>query len=226
MTLRIVATLLLCGLVSAAHAAPDKGPTAVDLLFNTKHLDSVKKGDVVNYKFKREVQDMRNGGDPFEDDIVIKITGETPENAKNVKLNIFTGDRARAGIETPGMTGNPMLIWQLNRCVASYSKVAGGSPMYLKGKIREALGKDAKVETAQFEIDGKTVDGHKVTIVPFANDPAKNRMNGYENSIMEFLVSNQVPGYLYAMKANYFSNGKGTPKIQESVTFTSLGEAQ
>lgn len=227
MKMRFVLTVLAMAIGSSFALATNeaKGPTAVDLLFNSKHLTKVNKGQEIKYRFKMDMS-AKAGNDAFEDDILIEVTNETPEKAKNLKLKVFTGDRARDPFETPGMTGNPLLIWYLNRCVASYGKVAGGSSMYLKGKIRKALGDQAKVEAVQLDLDGKSVGGHKITVVPFKNDPAKNRMNGYENSTLEIQVSDQVPGYFYTMSSSYESNGKGTPKITEVVSYNGVGAAQ
>lgn len=221
--LAVLAMILAPQLATAANEA--KGPSAVDLLFNAPHLNQVNTGQELKYRFKRDLK-ARAGSEAFEDDILIEVTNETPEKAKNLKLKVFSGERARDPFETPGMTGNPLLIWYLNRCVASYGQVAGGNSMYLKGKIRKALGEEAKVEAVKLEVDGKSIDGHKITVTPFKNDPAKNRMNGYENSTFEIQVSDQVPGYFYRMSANYMSTGKGTAKITEMLTYNGLGEVQ
>lgn len=216
--------VLVLACSAAAVGATEKSPTAVDLLFNARHLDTVKKGDMLNYEFQRAVENSKQPSQSFADGIVIEVTNETPEKAKNVTLKVFSGDRARDPFTTPGMTGNPLLIWYLNRSVSSYNQVAGGSPMYLKGKFRKALGDDAKVEATKIDYDGKSVDGHKISIVPFANDPAKPRMNGYENSVFEILISDQVPGHFHTMSAQYFSNGKGTSKISETITLKGVEE--
>ncbi len=226
MKMRFVLALVFSAFVSVLSAAAEKAPTAVDLLFKAKHLDTVKKGDALNYQFSRKTLNKKNALDDFEDDIVIDITNETPEKSKNVKLKVFTGDRARNPFETPGMTGNPILIWYLDRCVSTFNQFAGGSTAYLKGKFRTALGDHAKVEETKFEFEGKSVDGYKVKIVPFINDPAKNRMRGYEASEFEFLVSELVPGYFYGMTANYHSRGKGTRNLLEKINLKSVGETK
>lgn len=225
MKMRFVMAVLACGFGAAVASAANKTPTAVDLLFNAQHLTTVKKGEELNYRFKRDVSNSKSAASQsFEDDILIEITNETPEKAKNLKLKVFSGDRARDPFETPGMTGNPLLIWCLNRFVASYNKLAGGNAMYLKGKIRDALGDEAKVEPTKLDINGSSVDGHKVMVVPFVDDPAKSRMNGFEKSTLEIVVSDKVPGYIHAYKATFFSSGKRTPRIIESVEYTGVGE--
>ncbi len=224
MKMRFVLAVVCSTFALAVPAVAEKAPKAADLLFNTKHLNSVKKGDALNYRFARTSENTRQNDTSFEDDIVIEITNETAEKTKNVKLKVFTGDRARSSFETPGMTGNPLLIWYLDRCVATYNKVAGGSAMYLKGKFRKALGEDASVEAAKFDYNGKSIDGYKIKLLPFINDPAKNRMHGYEVSNFELLVSDQVPGFFYGMTANYYSRGKGTAKYVERISLKSLGE--
>lgn len=208
----------------ASATVAQSAPTAVDLLFNARHVDNLNAGQELTYTFTRDVKNSTSFGKSFEDSILIEATHETPEKAKNLKLKVFSGDRARDNFETPGMTGNPLLIWYLNRCVSSYNQVAGGSTMYLKGKIRNALGDEAKVEETDIATDGKTVKGYRISVVPFANDPAKSRMNGYENSKLEIVLSDQIPGHFYTMSAQYMSNGKGTPVITETISYKGVGE--
>lgn len=226
MKLSVVLAAVICALGSTLALAEKKTPTAVDLLFDAQHLTKVKKGDEIKYQFERAVENSKRPNQSFEDSIRIEVTNETPEKAKNLKLKVFTGDRERNPFETPGMTGNPLLIWYLNRCVASFNSVAGGSTIYLKKRISESLGETGNVEAAKLDVDGASVDGYKVKVTPFTDDPAKPRMNGYENSTFEFLVSDKIPGYFHTLRATYFSNGKGTPRITETISFQKVGEAE
>ncbi|MCH9765064.1 MAG: hypothetical protein K0U34_03600, partial [Alphaproteobacteria bacterium] len=166
MKMRFLVALVFCGVLPGLSFAVEKAPTAVDLLFNVKHLDTLKEGDALSYRFERKVSDQKAAGEAFSDDIGVAITNVTPEDTKNVKLSVFSGDRARNPFVTPGMTGNPLLLWYLNRAVSEYSKLAGGSPNYHKSKFRNALGSAADVTPAKIDFEGKQIDGYKIKLIP------------------------------------------------------------
>ncbi|MFK4980159.1 hypothetical protein, partial [Klebsiella pneumoniae] len=80
------------------------------------------------------------------------------------------GDRAREPQAVEGVTGNPILVVFLDRSIASYMSVAGGSVAYLKDKFRIAMRDRATVEPVKVLLGDKTVDAQRVTIVPYVGD--------------------------------------------------------
>lgn len=226
--LSLGATLLFgaVALASGAVADTEKGPSAVDLLFNAPHLKNLEKGNGVKYRFERKVSDELKAGKPFEDTIKVEISNQQSDGAKNVLLTIFSGDRGRDPFETPGMTGNPILTWYLNRCVASFQQLAGGSPQYLKSKFRDALGNGASVEAAKVKVNGQETDGYRITVYPYSNDPFKSRMQGFENSSFEIVVSEAVPGFFYGFTSKIESTQEEAPKVEERIEFVSAGGSE
>jgi hypothetical protein len=61
------------------------------------------------------------------------------------------------------------------------------------------------------------VEGFKVTMVPFENDPNKHKMQGYEKSAFSFTFSKDVPGYFYELDSNIFSSQAGTASMKDRV---------
>ena len=226
MKMRFVVATAFCSLASSLSFAAEKTPTAVDLLFNVKHLDNVTASKVLTYRFERKVSSQKIAGEAFGDDIKVTVAKMAPDGSKNVVLAVFTGGRARSPFMTPGMTGNPLLLWYLNRAVSSYSILAGGSTNYLKSKFSTAIGKVAEVEPVKIDLDGKQVDGYKIKLTPYLYDPGKIRMQGFEISSFEVLVSDQVPGFFYDMVSKLKSTGKGAPTVEERITFKSVGDSE
>jgi hypothetical protein len=206
-------------------AAPDV-PKAGDVLFESKHLSNLGKGDEVTYRFQRTVSDEKLLGMPFSDDIKVVVVQAVPENGqRDVTLQVFTGERAREPITETQRTGNPLLVFYLDRAVSNFSLIAGGSRPYLKNRFARSL-QEAKVEPVKIAYNGKEVDGYRVTIAPYAGDPNAAKMQGYEGSQFTLLVSEAVPGQLAEMVSSYSSTIAGAPRLEERITLAGVGGAQ
>lgn len=213
---------------SAEAKAPESGkPTAVDVLFESKHLGNLKPGSETKYRFQRIVSDEKFLGTPFSDDIALAINKLNPDGTREVTLKMFSGERARDPQVVPDLTGNPVLVVFLDRAISNFASLAGGgNPSYFKGKFREGLRERSKIEPAKIDYNGQKVDGYKVTLVPFQNDPNALRMLGYEGSEFTFIVSPSVPGEIAELVAHYESGIKDAPKLEERITLAGVGGAK
>ncbi|MHA1180764.1 MAG: hypothetical protein ACTSSR_08660 [Alphaproteobacteria bacterium] len=128
----------------ASAAAADE-PSATSLIFDHKHLANVEQGSEVEYKFNRSVSDAKLLGEPFSDEINIKIVATKPTGEKDVELQIYTGERARELQKIPDLTINPIFIVYLQQAVSSFSNLSGGKHSYLKRVFSMALKDKATV---------------------------------------------------------------------------------
>ncbi|MDX2290184.1 MAG: hypothetical protein NW217_15365 [Hyphomicrobiaceae bacterium] len=219
----LVAALMLSSTaVMAAEAAT--GP--VDQLFETPHLSSVEKGQRLSYRLQRTVSEPKLLGPPFSDDILVDIRDVTPEGQRNVDVHVFTGDRARDKREIDGLTGNPVLVFFLDRAVANFAMLGGGNRAYLKNKFRVALRTTAKTEKVSATFAGKTVEAQRITVIPYALDDKRDKMNGYENARFDIVVSSAVPGYLLELSSDISSPQDKAPRLEERIVLTGIGDAK
>ena len=202
---------------TAAAADPAKPVAATDMLFERRHLDNVPVGQKLAYRFDRTVSKPDVLGRPFADDITIDIKQIADDKTREVAIKVFTGERARDVQVIDGMTGNPILVVFLDRSVASYMAVAGGKLPYLKERYRAALRDRATVEPVTVKLADKTVPGSRITITPYSGDPNASRMQGYENSRFQMVVSDAVPGHFVELVASYENTNKDAPTFVERV---------
>ena len=221
------AIAVLAALVAplAALAGP-ANPTAVDVLFETKHLANCGQGQDLAYRFQRAVSRPELLGQPFSDDIHLAVKAVNADGSRNLIMSVFTGERARDPLPVPDMNGNPLLVLFLDRAVNNYHSLAGGAQPYIKQQIRAALRDKAKVEPVKLDYQGKTVDALRVSVVPFIGDPNAAKMSGYEGSEFTFVVSNDVPGQFATMVSKYESGLKDSPRLEESITLAGVGEVK
>ncbi len=199
-------------------AAADKKYEVADLIFETRHLDLVPKGTGVTYKFEHAVSDEKLMGKAFTDDVKIDVTDVTAEGQSVLKVTVFTGDRQRPIQNFDGLTINPVFIWFLDKCVENFRTIAGGKQPYLKGRMKESFIEKPTLEDVKIEFGGKTVDAKKVTIQPFAADPNKDKMQGYENAKFSFVMSKDIPGYFFELTADFASAQPGAGKLNDRLT--------
>ncbi|PCJ08109.1 MAG: hypothetical protein COB16_08995 [Rhodobacteraceae bacterium] len=197
--LKLVVTCLvltLCGLPAAA--GPLNGQQTYDLLFRNGTLDGVQQGAELVYR--REVINALNPDAAKRDtgNIVLAFQqGDTPmahlqfqQDGKHRSLGVF-----------PASVGNPMIMVFYESVVRDMAESAGGSPFYIRNRVKEALIQPSEVEQGEAVIDGQTVQTQTIRLYPFANDPNSDRMFGFGDLEMRVTMSDAVPGWYVSLIA-------------------------
>lgn len=214
------AAAILMSAVAGAAAAEPQAP--VEALFNSNHLKLTKAGHELSYRFQRSVSHEKVLGAAFSDDLKLDVTGEKDGDKRDFQFKVFSGERAREPMTDHDRSGNPLLLWYLDRSVNSYRGLAGGGLTYVKSRFMEAL-KTATAEPAKVDVGGKSVDGFRITLLPYAKDPNSAKMMGYENSSFVIVYSDAVPGYFVEMSATYENTDKKAPRLEERLSFVGEG---
>ncbi len=209
---RAMAMMLAMALLPArAQDAP------ADILFARPHLAGVPSGAELTYRLERLPSDAARLGPPFGDDIKLTVRSAPASDARDVELQIFTGDRAREPISMTELTGNPVLVIFLDRAVSNMAQLTGGSAPYFKGRLRLGLRDRATAEPTSVVFEGRTLDARRIVVRPFVDDAMAARMLGYEGSRFEFLVAEDAPGMLLEMTSSFGSTLPDAPKLEERI---------
>lgn len=204
-------------LIMAAGAVNAQPQKPVQMLFEGNHLKLTKQGSQLNYRFQRSVSHENILGAAFSDDLKIDVTA-VKDDKRDFTFQVFSGERARDPFSDHDRTGNPLLLWYLDRSVNSYKSLAGGGLTYVKGRFMEALQK-AEGEPTKIDVGGKSVDALRLTLTPYANDPNASRMLGYQNSRFVIVVSDAVPGYLVELSSTFENTEAKSPRLEERISF-------
>lgn len=214
--------VVLLALLIAPFSAALSAELKAQALYDLGQLELLSQGSEVTYRFQKTGSDERLVGANMADDIKLAIAKVNDKGQRDVVIRVFTGEYARDPSSFPELSTNPLLIWFLDRTVSQFKALAGGDHMYLKKRFVDALADSAKVETVKIDVDGKQADATKVTVLPYSNDPSAKKMQGFEYSRWEFIVSKAVPGYIYDFKASFDNKGAAGPKMEEQIKFTSV----
>lgn len=209
--LALAASLALTALPAAA------APSAVDLVFEAPYLTKAPNGSTISYRFVRKTTD-KELKPSFEDEVKVNVAPKGAENS--VTIDLFTGARA-ISMENMARSGNPVIVAVLEQDVQEMNKVLGGSPVYLRNRIMEAMRNDGGPQPVKVEYAGRTLDGWKVTLTPFVNDRNKEKMKDFAARTYELTFSDDVPGGLYALKTVTPSKDGAEPLLVEELTLAS-----
>ncbi len=220
----VAATSLALALAFSGSATAETTPNAVAMLFETKHITGIAPGTELLYKFERKPSDEKALGPGFTDDIKVKVESEGKEaGKKNVLIEMYTGERARDPNRITDMDGNPMLVVYLDTALGHFRQLAGGNQGYLKDRFSKSFIKDAKVDPVKVSFKGQDVDGYRITVTPFINDPSRSKMRGYQNVVFSIVVSDKIPGHFAKMTSNYANQEKAAPTLEEHMTLEGVG---
>lgn len=192
------ATLLL---LAALLPAPAGAGELTDLLMAPDLFEAAPVGSAVAYAEDRTV--------PEAEDMTVKAV-----SAGGVRLEVVAaGDGRemrliREGGDAAGPVGtfpvgvaNPTLLYFLETTVRVMAEATGGSPYYIRNRIREALGASDL---------GAVVDGaNEVTLTPFAADPNRDRMGGFGDLTLRLRFDPKSPERILELSADTAAGAGG-----------------
>lgn len=187
----LITLVLLCAALSSGFAAGTH-----ELLFREGTLDTISGKATLEYR--RDVS--APGSRPLQH----KNTGLislilTSDDMAELHFGA-QGDRRRVGA-FPASVGNPLIMYFLETVVRDLSGLAGGSPYYMRNRIKAELLKEHPVQQVAVQLGDRQVEAQSVVLYPFRDDPASDRMRGIETLALSVTVSGEVPGWYYALKA-------------------------
>ncbi|MDO5612761.1 MAG: hypothetical protein Q4G14_05890 [Paracoccus sp. (in: a-proteobacteria)] len=94
-----------------------------------------------------------------------------------LQLTVQDGGRDRRIGPFPVSAGDPVLTWFLEQTARDMSNLTGGSPFYIRNRIKDAL-----LRGGSLTRDG---DGGVAVFQPFAHDPNAARMHGFQTLTFE-----------------------------------------
>ena len=189
-------TVLLAG---AAPAAPLDGQQTYDLLFRNGTLDAISRDAALVYR--RDVTNTIKPETGDRDTGAIALTFREGQDATLAKLEFRKDGKYRVLGSFPASVGNPMIMYFYEAVVRDMAESAGGSPFYIRNRVKEALIQPSEVEPGTAMVDGRSVETRTIRMHPFADDPNRDRMQGFGDLELRVTVSEEVPGWYLSLVA-------------------------
>lgn len=197
---------------------------AEKILFMSNHFETVAPPVTLRYDYVQQGADIPG----FKDNVVIDVSKKGTDGP-NVLSSRFLTDTRRVSVEDiERAEGNPALLGFLERDITEMKRLTGGSTSYFRKRIRMALAESAKIEPVTVTYKGQKVDGQKISIEPYRDDPMQARFLQYVGKQYTFILSKKVPGTIYQIKSVVPVTGKdakpaegGSTMVEETMTLAS-----
>lgn len=212
-------TLLCAGLWALPAAAPaqaaDAGHATYDLIFRTGTLDDVPRERVLEYD--RAVALAADAAFAARNSGVVRLSFEAEEMAR---LRFGKDGKTRNLGAFPATVGNPIIMYFVETVLRDVAQHAGGSPFYIRNRIKDALVREAEVETATAPYAGEEIAVRRLVLRPFEDDKNRERMRGYGDLTLTFTLSDAAPGWYSALVAEVAGPADGPPIYRNALTLT------
>jgi hypothetical protein len=189
----------------------------------TNHMQNTRAGTTIEYRFTH-----RGSLDkPFDDTVKLILLPEDAaprgDGGPPTAVAFLSGPR-QANVRPVGdPTGNPVVLYFLERDAQEMERLTGGKAPYHQRRIKIALNEDQKVEPIEIEWEGRKVAARRVTITPyqdFAHDDLKPKYGPLLGKRYEIVLADAIPGTLYSMRA--FVPGGDTPVVDDMLVFAGV----
>jgi hypothetical protein len=115
------------------------------------------------------------------------------------------------------MTGNPILMVFLESVVKTVSDATGGSPFYLRNRIRDALRDRLVEETVSVELGGAPIEAHRIALSPFADDAHAAELGAFADLELAFVLAEAAPGSFLSLAATAGAKPGDAPAYSEEI---------
>lgn len=193
--------LMLCVALAFAPAAmaTTKTDQVYELLFREGTLDTLPGESALIYSRAVTNALMPDAAERDTGRIALSFTdGEPPE----ARLRFEQGEKHRNLGSFPKSVGNPMIMYFVETVVRDMAESAGGSPYYIRNRVKEALIQPGDLDETSVVVDGAEAPATVVTLRPFAGDPNVERMQGFGALELKVTMSEAVPGWYHSLVAD------------------------
>ncbi len=197
---------------------------AQDRLFVAGALDGVATG-------QRLVFDHRRSGSfdsavlpSIEDGEIVVALAPGGPGGRVAEVTLREAGRQRTLDPLPAAAGHPLLLVFLETVVDDVARLTGGSPFYIRNRMREALRGQDTVEPVEIERDGATIEGERLIFRPFAADPNRTKLGALAGLEIMVTLSDAAPGRFERLEAVSAPEGNGLPAFSETIVFKRLEE--
>jgi hypothetical protein len=197
----LAAALLSLPLVfGPARAETDKQDysAAERMLFMSRHLDNVKLPATLRYRFSQSgtAEAGVQGG------ATVSVSPMAGSKACcKASGSFLSGEREVRLPALDAAEGNPVVMYFLENDIRTMNRLTKGSQTYFRKRLRMAIYGGATVQPVRLQWQGREVDGQEIVIRPFADDPNAFRFQKYVGKEYRFMLSQAVPGGVYAIRA-------------------------
>lgn len=193
-----------------AHAADEKDFSPAErALFMSDHLRNMKPPSTLRYAFRKSGA-LEDG---FEDTVTVALTPQPNGTCCAGTGEFLTGARRMQMPEVDNATGNPVIMYFLERDVREMNRLTKGSQSHFRKRLRMAIYNGASVKKVSLPYRGRTIEGQEVSVSPFLDDPNRPRYEKFAGKHYQFMLSDAVPGGVHSIRTQIGSASAEAPPL-------------
>ncbi|WP_425101096.1 hypothetical protein [Tropicibacter sp. S64] len=197
--IRYLAFALALGLAApAVLAASLDGQETYDLLFRQGTLDGIDRDKALIYD-RTVVNGLLPAAATRDSGEIALSFGD--EDSKLAQLEFRQDGKHRGLGQFPASVGNPMIMYFYETVIRDMAETAGGSPFYIRNRVKEALVQPSEVVEGEADVGGQVVPTRTIVMRPFEGDPNVHKMQGFGALEMTVVMSEAVPGWYVSLSA-------------------------
>jgi len=181
--LKTIATVALTAVLAGplgAQGLPDAATKSERLIFASRDWSGVAAG--LAWSLDREGPAGMQGFLPVADGQLRLAQVTDPSDGKPmVEMHEVDDTRDRVVGRYPMAGIDPVLIYFLETTTRNMSALTGGNANYIRNRIKAAMRDGGSIEA----LEG---GGQRMVLVPFAGDPAADRMRGFQSMRLTFTL--------------------------------------
>lgn len=166
------------------------------LLLMSPQFGRVKPPSTLGYRFRRSGS-LEEG---FEDRVSIRLQPGRGGACCRAKGEFLSGARKVSLPEIDQAEGNPVTLFFLEHDIREMKQRTKGSVTYFRKRIRMALYQGARVSDLNVTYRGRTVPAREIRLEPYLDDPNRARFERFAGKQYSFVLSDQVPGTVVAIR--------------------------
>lgn len=195
----------LCGPGAAGAETPG------EMLFVESAFESVPAGSAVYYAHRRDGERVDAETQAIEDGEISITLRNGESGAREALVAMTEGKRRRELHPFPAAAGNPLLMVFLELSLRSMATITGGSPFYIRNRMKDALRSGGAVEAVSATLDGAEIEAEEIVFRPFEHDQNRERMGAFADLELRFVMSEQAPGRFLLLSAETPGASDGAP---------------
>lgn len=204
--------MLRCALLIMFLASPVPAAETYDLIFRMGTLSDVPESRTLTYD--RQVEIVANPEYAMNSTGTIELKLE-PNDVARLRFLKDGGHRTLGSF--PASVGNPIIMYFVESVLRDVASETGGSPFYIRNRIKEALVADTPIEDKTVLFGTTNAEAKRITLHPLQEDRNRGRMGVYADLAVTFTMSDDVPGWYVSLVAT--AAGKdGAPAYSNILT--------
>ena len=208
----LTAFVLIPGLVllspGIARAANDFS-AAEQALFIDNHLGKLRPPLTLHYSYRKTGTLEAS----FDDRVDVMLTAQADGMCCAASARFLTGAREMRQPDVEGAQGNPAILYFLERDIREMQRLTQGKANYFRKRIRMAVYQGTSIRDLTLQYRGRPVAVREFSISPYLDDPNRPRFEKLANKQYLFMLSDGVPGGLYAIRTRIDDKSADAPPL-------------